>query len=126
MVFPWSVVFYLGKPYHMLMTEHPSKSENNGLAIASLVLGILSVTGFSILTGIPAIITGAIGLKNPNGKGMSIAGIIMGGVSVVFAILIAIFIVFLILIGLAADSSSSSSQGSDTYDRPPTSSIQRT
>jgi len=79
--------------------------DDNGLAVASLVLGILSVTGLSILTGIPAIITGAMGLKNPVNKGMSIAGIIMGAVSVLFALLAIVLFVILIALGAFAASS---------------------
>ena len=63
-----------------------------GLAIASLVLGILSITCFSILAGIPALILGAIAIKRIGrsagtlgGKGQALAGLIMGGVS--FALL---------------------------------------
>jgi hypothetical protein len=83
----------------------PKKREQNGLAIASLVLGILSLTGFSILTGIPAIITGIMGIKNPDGRGMSIAGIIMGSISVLLAVLFIGFIVLLLIIGAAASNS---------------------
>ena len=59
-----------------------------GLAIASLVLGILSVTCLSILAGIPALILGIVALNKVGqsagtltGKGISIAGIVMGGIS---------------------------------------------
>jgi hypothetical protein len=89
--------------------QSPVSPQTNGLAVASLVLGILSVTGLSILTGIPAIVTGAMGLKRPEGKGMSIAGIIMGAISVIIALLFLVFIVVLIGIGAFAN---------DTYDAP--------
>ena len=59
-----------------------------GIAIASLVLGILSVTCLSILAGIPALILGIVALNKVGksagtltGKGFGIAGIVMGGVS---------------------------------------------
>ena len=59
-----------------------------GIAIASLVLGILSVTCLSILAGIPALICGAIAMQRIArsggallGKGQALAGLIMGGVS---------------------------------------------
>jgi len=59
-----------------------------GIAIASLVLGILAVTCFSILAGIPALILGIIALNKVGksagtltGKGFGIAGIVMGGLS---------------------------------------------
>jgi hypothetical protein len=63
-----------------------------GLATASLVLGILSVTCLSILAAIPALIVGAIALKQISasggtlgGKGQALAGLIMGIIS--FALL---------------------------------------
>lgn len=63
-----------------------------GLAIASLVLGILSVSCLSILAGIPALILGIIALTRIGksvgllrGQGLAIAGIVMGGIS--FALL---------------------------------------
>ncbi|MES2876072.1 MAG: DUF4190 domain-containing protein [Patescibacteria group bacterium] len=86
------------------MTE-PKQPEANNLAIASLVLGILSLTGMSILTGIPAIITGIMGLKNPINKGMSIAGIIMGGLSVLFALAVLLLFILLLITGAFAASS---------------------
>lgn len=64
----------------------------SGAAVASLVLGILSC-GFSCLTGIPAIICGAIGLNRIShsasapigprltGQGMAITGIVLGSIS---------------------------------------------
>ena len=73
--------------------------KTSGLAIASLVLGILSIPtcccyGFGMLIGIAAIITGAMGISQVNkapqefgGKGMAIAGLVCGIVSVVLGIL---------------------------------------
>lgn len=59
------------------------------MAIASLVLGILSwVLCLGVLTGIPAIILGAVGLKKIDaarggltGRGMAMAGLITGSLS---------------------------------------------
>ena len=63
-------------------------SKTVGLAITSLVLGILSITCFSILTGIPAIICGILALNRINksggrlrGQGQAIGGLVTGGVS---------------------------------------------
>jgi len=72
----------------------------NGLAVASLVLGILSLP-LCWLLGIPAllaIIFGAVGLKQINqqpaasgGRGLAIAGLVLGIVSlVIFVLLIAL------------------------------------
>ncbi|MCX7009287.1 MAG: DUF4190 domain-containing protein [Kiritimatiellaeota bacterium] len=59
-----------------------------GIAIASLVLGILSVTCLSIHTGIPALILGIMAMNRVGksagtlgGKGQALAGVIMGGIS---------------------------------------------
>lgn len=80
---------------------NPGYTNNGGatyqtstLAVLSLVLGILSMFGFGILTGIPAIITGAISLKNhENNRGLSIAGIITGAIASFIAILIIIILI---------------------------------
>jgi hypothetical protein len=62
-----------------------------GFAIASLVLGILSLCcGGAFITGIPAIILGIIALvrinKTPSlgGQGLAITGLITGGIATVF------------------------------------------
>lgn len=59
-----------------------------GLAIASLVLGILGLSCFSFLAGIPALILGIIALNKIGksagllqGQGFAIAGLVMGGIS---------------------------------------------
>lgn len=76
---------------------------DQGLAIASLVLGICSLTlvccgGF--LIGIPAVICGVIAIKKANrgeaaGKGMAIAGVTTGAIS------LTLFIAYLILVILS-------------------------
>ena len=70
-------------------TPPPVKSRTLGLAVASLVLGILGVTCFSIIAGIPAIILGIVALNKIGrsagalgGKGMAIAGVCTGGFSI--------------------------------------------
>lgn len=71
-----------------------------GIAIASLVLGILSLFCGMCVTGIPAIILGIIALvrlnKTPGlgGQGLAIAGLVTGGVGTVLVtpILLAIMI----------------------------------
>jgi hypothetical protein len=52
-------------------------------AIAALILGILSVIGFTLITGLPAIILGILGLRDARrgkagGKGLAIAGLVLG------------------------------------------------
>lgn len=74
----------------------PSGPPAAGLAITSMVLGILSFLGCFIFTGIPAIITGHIAhsrsRKRPEqygGDGFAIAGLVMGYASLVFVPLLA-------------------------------------
>ena len=84
-------------------TIQPQSQTRKGLAIASLVLGILSIPtlGLFVVGAIAAIVLGVIALgkikKEPatyGGKGMAVAGIITSGVSLlligVFGILAAI------------------------------------
>jgi len=49
-----------------------------GFAIAALVLGILSVTGCGMLSGIAAIVLGTKGLEDPTHAGMARGGLILG------------------------------------------------
>lgn len=71
-----------------------------GTAIASLVLGILSVACFGIFAGIPAVICGHVALselgKNPRltGKGMAIAGLITGYVGIFVTIALIILVIW--------------------------------
>lgn len=89
-----------------LQPTPPISTDANGLAIASLVLGILSLTGFFIFAGIPAIITGIMSLKKKQKeRGMSIAGIIMGGISTLLSLLFIIFFVALIILGVMSEPS---------------------
>jgi Domain of unknown function (DUF4352) len=86
---------------------HPSQT--NGLAVASLVTGIIAlVTGWvfiGIVIGIAAIVLGAIALKKPHGKGMSIAGIITGAVGALAGLAFAAFwIIALFAAGSIANS----------------------
>jgi Domain of unknown function (DUF4190) len=68
---------------------------SNGLAIASLVCGIIGIFIFNIILGPLAIIFGGIGLSRANRgagrRGLSIAGITLGIIDVVlFFIVLAI------------------------------------
>ena len=76
----------------MANTERPlsgSEAQTDNKAIWSLVCGILSITCFWILTGIPAIILGHLSrssIRNSmgrlKGEGMALAGLILGYISV--------------------------------------------
>ncbi|MFT6182328.1 MAG: hypothetical protein ACJAQT_003918 [Akkermansiaceae bacterium] len=78
----------------------PAMAVTNGLAIASMVCGILSLVFFcfcgGIFFGVPAVICGHLGLNQLNnpenkqqGRGMAIAGLICGYIGVaIFAVMI--------------------------------------
>ena len=76
--------------------------QNKILPIVSLVLGILSLCCYvSPITGIAAVITGFIGMKNANnspneygGKGLAIAGMITGGLMFLVGIIYWVFLLF--------------------------------
>lgn len=79
-------------------TKTPTSQAVNapqGLAVASMVLGILGIlTGFigvGVILGIIAVILGIISLaKRRGGKGFAITGIITGGVAIISGILLLI------------------------------------
>lgn len=73
--------------------ENEGKGGNIGIAIASLVCGILAIicccaTTFSLLLSVASIVLGVITIvKKYDGKGMAIAGIATGGVAIVLTVL---------------------------------------
>lgn len=75
-------------PYPPQGFQPPPQARTNGAAIASLICGII---GCFTPAGIAAIILGIVGIviaKKPggSGKGMSIAGIVLGSLWLIFAI----------------------------------------
>ncbi len=83
----------------------PLPSGNNGLAIAALVLGIVSLAltllcGIGLLTGVPAIVLGVLALRKISeqpgltGRGLAIGGIVTGAVGVVISLLLVLFLFF--------------------------------
>jgi hypothetical protein len=92
-------------------THHTTTSapqQESGLAIASLVLGVVSMTGPGLLLGIPAIITGAMALKRKlGGRNLALAGLITGIISTVLSVLFIMFIALMIIVGIAAGDSGS-------------------
>ncbi|MEJ7701115.1 MAG: DUF4190 domain-containing protein [Pyrinomonadaceae bacterium] len=83
-----------------------AKGQDQTLAIVSLVTGILSIVCCGAIAGIPAIITGYMAKNNvdsnPNqytGRGMALAGMIMGGIGSVFTIL---YIIYILVVGFSA------------------------
>lgn len=76
---------------------------SNGLAVASLVFGVLSFVMLPLLAAIPAIVMGHIalnrirrGLIGPGGKGQATAGLILGYLNLAFIPLIAIMAALLL------------------------------
>jgi predicted Zn finger-like uncharacterized protein/prepilin-type processing-associated H-X9-DG protein len=73
---------------HYASPRGHGQSPQNGMAIAALVLGILGFC-LPLLASIPAIIFGILGIRQANqpdgnGRGMAIAGLVLGCVSMVF------------------------------------------
>ena len=75
------------------------QKREQGLAIASLVCGVLSFVCCSVFTGIPAIVLGIMAMMKEKadparygGKGMAIGGIVLGAISIL------IMIVYLLLL----------------------------
>lgn len=89
-----------GGPYAAV--AHPA----DGLAITSLVLGILSVLCLGPLTGIPAVICGHIARKKirestmPSTKGgLAMAGLVLGYVAIVVFLLYVAFVIVMGVLG---------------------------
>jgi hypothetical protein len=92
-------------------TLQPTRT--NGLAVTSLVLGIISIPlgfcyGFGVLLGIPAFILGLVARRQieqsggtQSGQGLAIAGMITGGLTAGLIVLSVVVIVILALLGPA-------------------------
>ena len=79
-----------------------------GMAVTAMICGILSLTGFCCFTGIPAVICGRIAMKQADrgeagGKGMALAGVIMGIISLVGIVGVVLLYVGLIFFAVAAE-----------------------
>jgi len=82
-----------------------AQPQSNGLATASMIVGIVSITCLGPLPGVAAIILGAVALsqmkKNPEsvgGRPQAITGIVTGSLSVViYAVIIIFYIVVVVL-----------------------------
>lgn len=81
----------------------PAQQGSNGMAIAALVLGILSLLGLllvfpGLILGVIALILGIVGVRKANNiagpgarKGMAIAGLVMGAIATILSVLMLIF-----------------------------------
>lgn len=89
-----------GTPLPMWSAPVPVRS-NDGLAVASMVLGILSIcSAWFILGIIPAILAVIFGLvvlcsmrRRQNGHGMAIAGLVTGSVGVIISVIILLLVI---------------------------------
>lgn len=84
----------------------PATGKSNGKSIAAMVLGIVAfvpgfiITPFNVILSILAVVFGMIGKKEiaesggvQGGRGMAVAGIVLGWVGIAFAIIAVIFII---------------------------------
>jgi hypothetical protein len=81
--------------YAPQMAPAPGGKQQQGLAITSFVLGLLSPICFTFLTGIPAVICGHIAWsrarRNPaqySGAGFAVAGLILGYVGILLTLML--------------------------------------
>jgi len=99
-----------GPPYNPPY-EPPAAPKTSGLAIASLILGIVGLLGLAcygagVIPAVAALITGVIARRrireNPTayqGAGLALAGTILGGIPVALSALACVIIVMLTLLG---------------------------
>ena len=97
-------------PYQNQPVANPAQQLPQEMAIVSLVAGILSLLLCGPIAAIPAIICGHIGMKKADrgeasGRGMAMAGMIMGYVSLVLTVLLIAIYAFFIVAVVAAGSS---------------------
>jgi hypothetical protein len=86
-------------PYQPVMQP---MQRDSGAAIASLIFGIMAWVFLPFLGAIVAIITGHVGINEVNnsngmvrGKGMAVAGLVMGYVQIAILVLIIVVLVLL-------------------------------
>ncbi|WP_347109117.1 DUF4190 domain-containing protein [Paenarthrobacter sp. S56] len=95
---PYAQTNPYGQPAYYAMPSQPK-----GLSIASMVCGIATLVGFGffILPQIAAVILGHLALnREPAGKGMAIAGLVMGYIGIVLTVIFGI--IFFAAIGASS------------------------
>ncbi|MBU4461252.1 MAG: DUF4190 domain-containing protein [Verrucomicrobia bacterium] len=97
---PPAPAFLPGTPRPGPNAVPPATPPNSGLAIASLVLGILSMVCAGILTAIPAVITGHMArgeirksAGRIDGDGMALTGLILGYITIALTV-VALILLF--------------------------------
>ncbi|MET4093751.1 DUF4190 domain-containing protein [Arthrobacter sp. UYCu712] len=101
---PYNAYAQQGSPYNAYgqPNYYGVLAEPKGLSIASLCCGIAALVGFGffILPQIAAVILGHMALsREPAGKGMAIAGLVLGYVAI--AVTILVIVIFAVAIGSA-------------------------
>ena len=95
-------------------TDNDNQPKTNTLAIASMILGILSLVCccigfypfmaiFPIVSGVLAIVFGAASRKGKSGNGFATAGLICGIAGVCIAVLSAIFWIVIFILGITSE-----------------------
>lgn len=81
-----------GAPLMTVQPMQPAQQKGKGLAIASLILGIVSFFVFAYIAGALAIIFGAVAKKQGFRGGLATAGIVLGIVGIALTIILQVFI----------------------------------
>ncbi|GAB3254125.1 DUF4190 domain-containing protein [Arthrobacter pigmenti] len=78
-------------PYQQVYSQQPPP---RGASITSLVLGLVSILlGFTFLVPIVGFIFGVVGMrKEPAGRGMAIAGLVLNGIFLIGWVLLLVFV----------------------------------
>lgn len=87
--------------YQPYTVPEPPKKKRNGLGIASLVIGIISLIScccwwLSILLGVVSIILGIVSLvQKEDTKGFAVVGIILGSIGIVLTVALVFTVVYM-------------------------------
>jgi hypothetical protein len=94
--------------------DQPASVETNGLAVASLILGILGLSALPLIGAVLALFLGykarrAIAITGERGEGMATAGIVLGwvGIGVAVVLLLVGVLLFIFLVPVRVETSSS-------------------
>lgn len=91
------------QPSQVWVTQYAQPSPPRGLSVASMVIGLVSIFfGFTFLVPLVGLVLGIVGLKKePAGRGMAVAGLILNGLFVVGWLLLIVFVFGVGFLGLA-------------------------
>lgn len=90
----------------------PQLGTTNGFAIASLVLGIVGLTGFPLIPSVLALIFGYKGKRQidrsggaEQGRGLAVAGIVLGWIGTILLLLGGLLLAAALAVGFASSGS---------------------